>query len=350
MVRIIPSGLPEPAVAAAALPRRRELLGLLAGFAAGGPAWAQGSAADVAKWPERPVKIIAPDQAGSGNDVYIRVIAPLLSQALHNAALVVDNKPGAGGRIGVEAAFRSPPDGYTFLVGNAGSNGINAAIYNNLPYDLERDFDPVSLLVTGPNILAVSPKALPGVNDVAGLLDALRRRPGEINFAITAPGGSAHMMTEMFKLRTGLKLESVPYKGAPDMARAMVAGEVHANFNNLSNIMGQVQTGEVKVIAVTAAAQSPLLPGVRTLMEQGIADFDTLAWTALFAPRGTPQPIIEKVVAALAGLRGNAALAERVRGQGGQLLLSDPQTLRQRVSGDIARWREVAQKANITAS
>ncbi len=330
--------------------QRRDVLGLLAGLAAGGGAWAQSTAsADIAKWPDRPVKIIAPDQAGSGNDVYIRVITPLLSQALNNAALVVDNKPGAGGRIGVEAAFRSPPDGYTFLVGNAGSNGINAAIYNNLPYDLERDFEPVSLLVTGPNILAVSPKALPGVNDVAGLMDALRKRPGEINFAITAPGGSAHMMTEMFKLRTGLKLVTVPYKGAPDMARAMVAGEVHANFNNLSNIMGQVQTGDVKVIAVTANAQSPLLPGVRTLMEQGIADFDTLAWTALFAPRGTPQPIIDKVVAALATLRGNAALAERVRGQGGQLLLSDPQALRQRVSGDIARWREVATKARITA-
>lgn len=349
MAQIIPSTSRKPTLSAARSTRRHAVLGLLAGLVAGGPAWAQGTAADVAKWPERPIRIIAPDQAGSGNDVYVRVIAPLLSQALNNAAIVIDNKPGAGGRIGVEAAFRSPPDGYTFLVGNAGSNGINAAIYNNLPYDLERDFEPVSLLVTGPNVLVVSPKAMPGVNDVAGLLEVLRKRPGEINFAITAPGGSAHMMTEMFKLRTGLKLVAVPYKGAPDMARALVAGEVHANFNNLSNIMGQVQTGDVKVIAVTANAQSPLLPGVRTLMEQGITDFDTLAWTALFAPRGTPQPIIDKVAAALATLRGNAGLAERVRGQGGQLLLSDPQTLRQRVSGDIGRWREVATKAKITA-
>ncbi len=350
MDRIILNPFLDDADGLPASPYRRDLLGLFAGLAAGGATWAQsGAAADAAKWPDRPVRIIAPDQAGSGNDVYIRVITPLLSQALNNAALVVDNKPGAGGRIGVEAAFRSPPDGYTFLVGNAGSNGINAAIYNNLPYDLERDFEPVSLLVTGPNVLVVSPKAMPGVNDVAGLLDVLRKRPGEINFAITAPGGSAHMMTEMFKLRTGLKLVAVPYKGAPDMARALVAGEVHANFNNLSNIMGQVQTGDVKVIAVTAQAQSPLLPGVRTLMEQGITDFDTLAWTALFAPRGTPQAIIDKVAAALATLRGNAALAERVRGQGGQLLLSDPQALRQRVSGDIGRWREVATKAKITA-
>jgi tripartite-type tricarboxylate transporter receptor subunit TctC len=304
----------------------------------------------VARWPDRPIKVIAPDQAGSGNDVYIRMIAPLLSQALNNAAIVIDNKPGAGGRIGVEAAVRSPADGYTFLVGNAGSNAINAAIYKDLRYDLERDLDPISLLVTGPNVLVVSAKALPQVSDVAGLLDTLRKRPGEINFAITAPGGSAHMMTELFKLRTGLDLVAVPYKGAPDMARALVAGEAHANFNNLSNIVGQVRTGEVRVIAVTAEARSPLVPGVRTLMEQGVADFDTLAWTALFAPRGTPQPIVEKVLAALASLRGHPGLAERVRAQGGQLLLSDSQVLRQRVNADIARWRDLASKAQITAN
>jgi tripartite-type tricarboxylate transporter receptor subunit TctC len=308
---------------------------------------AQTSGADATKWPERPIKIIAPDAPGAGNDVFIRLISPLLSQAL-GVPVVVDNRPGAGGRIGVEAVFRSAPDGYTLLVGNAGSNGINAAIYQNLPYDLERDFEPLSLLVTGPNVLVVNPRTMP-VDGVVGLVEALKRRPGEINFAMTAPGGSAHMMTELFRIRTGTDLVTVPYKGAPDMARGIVSGEVHANFNNLSNILPQIQSGSVRTIAVTSQAQSPLLPGVRTMLEQGITDFEAIAWTALFAPRGTPKAITDKLAAALASLRNVPGLAERVRAQGGQLELSDAMTLRKRVGSDIEKWRTVAQKARITA-
>jgi tripartite-type tricarboxylate transporter receptor subunit TctC len=333
-----------------ALFSRRALLaalGSLSLLAAPLQAVGQTSGADAAKWPERPIKIIAPDAPGAGNDVFIRLIAPLLAQAL-GVPVVVDNRPGAGGRIGVEAVFRSAPDGYTLLVGNAGSNGINAAIYKNLPYDLERDFEPLSLLVTGPNVLVVNPRTMP-VDGVVGLLEALKRRPGEINFAITAPGGSAHMMTELFRIRAGTDFVTVPYKGAPDMARGLLSDEVHANFNNLSNILPQIQSGGVRAIAVTSPAQSPLLPGVRTMMEQGITDFDAIAWTALFAPRGTPKVIVDKLSVGLASLRNMPGLAERVRAQGGQLELSDSMTLRKRVGSDIAKWRAVAQKARITA-
>ena len=206
----------------------------------------------------------------------------------------------------------------------------------------------MSLLVAGPNVLVVNPRTMP-VDGVAGLIEAMKRRPGEINFGMTAPGASSHMMTELFRIRTGTDLVAVPYKGAPDMARGIVAGEVHANFNNLVNILPQIQSGAVKAVAVTSQAQSPLLPGVRTMMEQGITDFEAIAWTALFAPRGTPKAITDKLAAALASLRNSPGLAERVRAQGGQLELSDPQTLRKRVSGDIAKWKTVAQKARITA-
>jgi tripartite-type tricarboxylate transporter receptor subunit TctC len=197
-------------------------------------------------------------------------------------------------------------------------------------------------------VLVVNTRTMP-VDGVVGLVEALKRRPGEINFAMTAPGGSAHMMTELFRIRTGTDLVTVPYKGAPDMARGIVSGEVHANFNNLSNILPQIQSGSVRAIAVTSQAQSPLLPGVRTMLEQGITDFEAIAWTALFAPRGTPKAITDKLATALASLRNVPGLAERVRAQGGQLELSDAMTLRKRVGSDIEKWRTVAQKARITA-
>jgi tripartite-type tricarboxylate transporter receptor subunit TctC len=316
---------------------RRHLLAAPAALAT--PALAQGA------WPQRAVRIVAPDAPGAGNDVAIRLFAPHLEAAL-GRTVVIDNRPGAGGRIGVEHAFRSPADGYTLLLGNAGATGINAAIYRDLPYDIERDFVPVSLLVLGPNILVVNPRALP-VDGVTALIAHLRANPGRVNFAMTAPGGSAHMLTEMFRVRTGTDFVLVPYRGAPDMARAVVSGEAPANFNNFINIAPQVTSGEARVIAVTTAERSPLLPNVPTMAEQGLPGFDSAAWTALFAPRGTPPEVIARLQAAIAPLRQDAVLQERVRALGATLIASPPEVLEARVRGDIAMWRDVVRLASI---
>lgn len=318
--------------------RRRHLLLASAPLLAR-PARAQGP------WPQRPVRIVAPDAPGAGNDVVIRLVTPHLEAAL-GRPVVVDNRPGAGGRIGVEHVFRAAPDGYTLLLGNAGATGINAAIYRDLPYDIERDFVPVSLLVQGPNILVVNPRALP-VRDVPGLVAHLRANPGRVNFAMTAPGGSAHMLTEMFRARTGTDFVLVPYRGAPDMARAVVSGEAPANFNNFVNIAPQVASGEALVLAVTTAERSPLLPGVPTMAEQGFPGFDSAAWTALFAPRGTPAEIVARLQAAITPLRQDTALHERVRALGGTLVASAPAELENRVRSDIAMWRDVVRAAAI---
>ena len=301
------------------------------------------------KWPVRAIRIISPDAAGSGNDIFARLISPLLSEALGGAAILIENKPGAGGRIGVEAAFRSAPDGHTLLVGNAGSNGINAAIYKDLPYDLEKDFVPLSLLAVGPNVLVVNAKNN-DVNDLASLIRVLKSRPGEINFGITTPGSSAHLMTELFRLQSGTQFVSVSYKGAPEAARALIGGEVQANFTNLSNIMSQIQAKEVKAIAVTTATQTPLLPGVRSMAEQGMSEFDASAWTAIFAPKSTPKAITDRLQAALVSLRNNNALRERFLSQGTQMIMSDGETLGKRVSADVQRWKALVAAAKITAN
>lgn len=298
-------------------------------------------------WPTRPVRLILPDTPGTGNDTTARLIAPLLEGAL-GQPFVIDNRGGAGGRIGVEAAFRSAPDGYTFLLGNAGSNGINAAIYRDLPYDLTNAFDPVSLLVVGPNALIVNTRVLPVAN-VAELIAAVRARPGALNYASAGVGSSAHMNMELFKNQAGLDIVHVPYRGAPALVQAVIAGEAPLAFGNLVNVMPQVRSGEVKLLAITSMTRLPDLPDTPTIHESGLPNFETVAWNGLLAPKGTPAPIRDRLLAELVTLRGNEALRDRIRLLGGDLVVSTPEAFQQRIEHDIAQWKRLAAAANITA-
>jgi tripartite-type tricarboxylate transporter receptor subunit TctC len=317
--------------------RRRE-------FLVAAPLLAFPAVARAQSWPDRVIKVIAPDQAGSGNDAVFRLLAPSLEATL-GQAIVVENRPGAGGRIGVAEAFRTKGDGYTFLLGNAGAMSINAAVYKDLPYDIERDFTPVSLLASGPNVLVVTP-SLPVIS-VPELVAYLKANPGRANFAMTGRGGTAHMLTELFRLRTGADFVNVSYRGAPEMATAIVNGEAHANFNNLINIQPQIAAGQAKLIAVTTAVRSPLAPDVPTMIEQGFLDFDASAWTALFALKGTPAEALRKMQAAVVALQGNTALRERLRVLGADFVASPPEVLAGRVSRDIATWRELVKQAGL---
>ena len=319
---------------------RRQLLAAAAACAAT-PVLAQ------APWPTRPVRFILPDAAGAGNDTTARLIAPLLEAAL-GQPFVVDNRAGAGGRIGVEAAFRSAPDGYTFLLGNAGSNGINAAIYRDLPYDLATAFDPVALLVVGPNALVVNSRVLP-VGSVADLIATVRARPGGLNYASAGVGSSAHMNMELFKNQAGLDIVHVPYRGASALVQAVISGEAPLAFANLVNVMPQVRSGEVKLLAVTSLTRTPDLPDTPTVHESGLPNIESVAWNGILAPKGTPAPIRDRLHAELLKLRDNAALQERIRLIGGTLAVSTPAEFQGRIDRDIAQWKRLAQAANITA-
>ena len=320
---------------------RRCALALLAAAAMPLPIRAQPA------WPSRPVRLILPDTPGTGNDTTARLIAPLFETAL-GQPLVIDNRGGAGGRIGVEAAFRAPPDGYTFLLGNAGANGINAAIYRDLPYDLVTAFDTVALLVVGPNALVVNPRILP-VTDVAGLIGAVRARQGTLNYASAGTGSSAHMNMELFRHQAGLDIVHVPYRGAPALVQAVIAGEAPLAFANMVNVMAQVRSGEVRLLAVTSLARLPDLPEVPTVHESGLPGFETLAWNGILAPKGTPAPIRERFWTALRAMRDDAALQDRIRLLGGQLVVSTPAEFEARIVGDIAGWRRLAAAAGSQA-
>lgn len=326
--------------------RRRHLLPRLAtgvALLAAGPLPARAQSG----WPTRPVRLILPDAPGSGNDTTARLLAPLLGQAL-GQPFVVDNRGGAGGRIGVEAAFRAAPDGATFLFGNAGSNGINAAIYQDLPYDLTTAFDPVALLVLGPNALVVNPRLLP-VGDVAGLIAAIRAHPGALNYASGGIGSSAHMTMELFRHQARLELVHVPYRGTPALAQAIIAGEAAIAFANLVNVMPYIQREEMRLLAVTTAERWPNLPRTPTMQESGLPGFETIAWNGILAPRGTPEPIRARLWDALHGLREDVELQARIELLGGRLAVSTPQEFQARIEGDIARWKRLAAVANIQA-
>jgi len=297
-------------------------------------------------WPDRPVRIVVPDAAGGGNDTTARVFAHHLERLL-GQPFPVDNRSGAGGRIGVEHAIRSAPDGATLLLGNAGSNGINAALHRDLPYDLERDVTPISLLVTGPNALAVNPRLLPG-GGVAELIALLRASPpGSVNYASAGAGSSAHFSMELFKSVTGLDLTHIPYRGAGPMAQAVIAGDAPVIIANLVNIQPFIARGELRLLAVTSLQRWPALPDVPTLHESGLPGYETLAWNGLFGPPGLPPVVAERLLPALRRAAEQADLRERIRLIGGQLVVSDAATLAARVRDDIAKWRRLAASANI---
>ena len=297
-------------------------------------------------WPTRPVRIVEPGAPGGGNDTTIRVFAHYLEAAL-GAPVPVDNRPGAGGRIGVENVFRSPPDGSTLLLGNAGSNGVNAALYRDLPYDLERDFVPISLLVTGPNALVVNPRIFP-VSSVAELIAAIRAKPpGHYNYGSGGVGSSAHFSAELFKMMAGVDLEHVPYRGASQMGQAVITGDAPFLIANLVNVMPFVTRGEVKLLAVTSLERWPDTPEVPTLDESGLKGFETIAWSGLFGPPGLPQEVVRRLVPELQRIGRLPDVIEKVKLIGGQVITSQPEVLAARVRTDIAKWRDLAQRANI---
>jgi len=297
-------------------------------------------------WPTRPVRIIEPGAPGGGNDTTIRLFASHLEQAF-GQAFPVDNRAGAGGRIGVEAAFRAAPDGTTLLMGNAGSNGINAAIYRDLPYDLERDFTPISLLVTGPNALVINPRVFP-VNSVRELIALIKAKPpGFYNYGSGGVGSSAHISSELFKVMAGVELEHVPFRGTPQMAQALITGDTPFAIANLVNVMPFVRRNEVKLLAVTSLQRWPDMPDVPTLDESGLPGFETIAWNGLFGPPGLPQPVVQRLVPELQRVGQLADIQEKVKLIGGQVVTTGPEALAARVRTDIAKWRDLATRTNI---
>jgi tripartite-type tricarboxylate transporter receptor subunit TctC len=317
---------------------RRGLGGAAAAMLAA-PALGQGG------YPTRPVRVIVPSAPGDGGDSIARLFAHHYERLL-GQGFIVENRTGAGGRIGTEAAVRAPADGYTLVMGNAGSHGINAALYRTLPYDIARDFAPISLLVEAPNVLVVNRAKLP-VRDVAALIALAKEKPGTHDYASGGPGTSAHLTMELFKSLAGVDLQHVPFRGAGPALQALVSGEPPVMFVNLPPAMAFIRRGELYALAVTSAERTPDLPDVPTVAENGLPGFETIAWFGLLAPAGTPRPVIERLHAASVEIAAMPDVVEKVRLIGGFPRASTPEQFRARIESDIAKWRRLVAERNL---
>ncbi len=296
-------------------------------------------------YPIKPIRWIVPSTPGDGSDITGRLIADRISREL-GQSVVLENRPGAGGVLGSEVAARSAGDGYTMIVGNAGSHGINAAIYSKLPYDVQKDFVPVALLCTAPNVMVVGPATK--VRTVEEFVAFAKGQAGKINYASGGVGSSSHLSAELLKSLAGVEMTHVPYKGAAPAVAAVMADEVNVMIGNLPPLLPQIKAGKVQALAVTTARRHPSLPDVPTLGDS-LAGFETLAWFGVLAPAGTPRAVVERINAVVNQALEQPDVRARMATLGCDPAPATPEAFAARVNGDVARWKKLAAEKNIRA-
>jgi tripartite-type tricarboxylate transporter receptor subunit TctC len=299
--------------------------------------------AQTARWPQRAVRIIVPFPAGGGYDFMARNLAQRLTETL-GQPVVVENRAGANGNVGSDAVAKSVADGYTLLLGGVGPQALSVAMYPKLPYDPQRDFQPVSLLAGQPSVLVVHP-TLP-VKSLAELIAYAKANPGKLSFGSTGNGSGQHFGLELLRAQTGIDAVHIPYKGAAPLHAALLAGEVTAGFNIVQLPMPHVRRGELRVLATASKRRSVLALDVPTLAELGYPiDFDT--WYALYAPAGTSPEIVALLNAEVVKALAQPQLEERANTLGIELIGSSPEQLAAHMKAEITRWVRVAKTANM---
>ena len=303
------------------------------------------AAASAQDWPARTVRIVVPFGAGSSPDILARVINDKLAARL-GQPVIVENKPGAGGNSGTDLVAKAAPDGYTFLLSVNAPLVYNTVLYKRLPYDPFRDLAPVTLAATTPNVCAVSNGM--GVDSVKGWLEALKRNPGQYNFASTGSGSIAHLGVELIKARTKSFAVHIPYASSGQAVTAIIAGDVHFACLPPVAIMPQAKAGRLKALAVTSAERFNLLPELPTLRESGIADIQAAPWFAYMAPAGTPPAIVQRLNQALVAVLREPEVTEKLKAQYFDVIASTPEQLGRFMREEEARWRPVIQRAGLT--
>jgi tripartite-type tricarboxylate transporter receptor subunit TctC len=289
-------------------------------------------------WPSKPIRYIVIFAPGGTTDILARMIAPKLSDAL-GQPVVVENRPGAGGNVGSEMLAKAAPDGYTIGSGTVSSHAINATLYSKLPYDPEKDFSPITMLATLPNMLVVHPSL--GVNNVAELIALLKANPNKYSFGSAGNGTSQHMSGEMFKTMTGTSMQHIPYKGSGPMIPDLLAGTIAMSFENITTAYPPVKQGRLKALAVTTAKRSFVAPDVPTMQEAGLAGYDITSWQALFAPAGVPKEIIARLHAETAKALKSPDVAKRLEDLGLDAGGMPPEELAALIRSDIPRLGKV---------
>lgn len=294
------------------------------------------------EFPDKPIRLIIPFPPGGSNDVLGRYIGIKLSDRLREQ-VVIDNRGGANGIIGADLAARSDPDGYTLLMVST-SWVMNAAV-RQLPYDVEKSFDPIATVGTSPNCIVVNPAW--GVDTVQELVARAKAKPGSILYGSTGVGGFNHFGGELFKTITGTNLIMVPYKGGGPAMIDVMAGQIPMMFSSITQVLPLVRQGKLKIIAVGSTKRNPVLPDIPTVAESGYPDYDVSVWWGFAAPDGVPRPAMTKLHKEITAVLESPETKKRLLDDAAEPLSMTPSEFRKLISDDIKKWREVAKKAGI---
>ena len=299
-------------------------------------AWPPSAAA--AEYPDRPIRLIVPQAPGSATDVLARLLASELGPALGGAAIVVDNRPGGALTLGLDLTAKSPPDGYTLCMGPIGALAITRHMVAKLPYDIERDFQPIALVSRGHLLLATAPM-LPA-RTVQELIDHARQNPGKLTNASSSNGSPGHIGGELFKYMTGTDIVHVPYKGGAQAINDLIAGHVDLMFESLNSISSTAKAGNVRALAVSGPRRSPAFPDLPTIGET-VPGYDAGTWSGVIAPAGLPQPILDKLNAAINRAISLPAFKERFGAIGDEPAGGSPEEFAATIRKDSAKWADV---------
>ena len=299
---------------------------------------AAASAAHAQAWPNKPIKYIVPFAAGGTTDILGRMVSAKLAESL-GVPVVVENRPGAAGALGVEMLAKSAPDGYTVGGGTISSHAINVSLYSKLPYDPLRDFTPITMIATLPNMLIVHPSL--GVNTVAELIAFLKANPNKHTFGSAGNGTSQHMSGEMFKSMTGVQMQHIPYKGSGPMIPDLLAGTISMSFENMTTAYPPVKGGKLRALAVTSSKRSFVAPDVPTMAEAGLPGYDISSWQAMFAPAGLPKDIHARLYAETAKALKSPDVVKRLQDLGLDAGGMPPEELAAVIRADIPKLGKV---------
>jgi tripartite-type tricarboxylate transporter receptor subunit TctC len=295
-------------------------------------------------YPSRSIKMIVTFPTGGAPDILARIIA---EKTQLGQTIVVDNKPGAGGNIGADLTAKAAADGYTFVMGTVGTHSINGSLYAKMPYDMVKDFTPVTLVASTPNLLVVN-NDLP-VKSVQDLINYGKANPDKLSFGSPGVGSSVHISGELFKSMTGVKMTHIPYKGRQFAIPDLVGGSIQLMFDNMPSALPMAKEGKIRAIAQTSAKRSPSAPDVPTVSESGLPGFDATSWFAIFAPAGTPKDIVAKMHTDVVRIFKLPDIQERMKTLGLDPILGSPEDLSKYQASEITKWAKVIKESGAKA-
>jgi len=299
--------------------------------------------AQAQSWPSRPVRIVVPSPPGGGTDIIARVMADNFSKVFKQQ-FFVENRPGAGNMIGIESVARAAPDGYTFLM-TASTLSLNSVLYKKISYDPIKDFAPITIAATAPNVLIITPSV--PAKTLKEFIALAKKQAGKLTYGTPGIGTSPHMSMELLKSLAGVDLQHIPYRGTAPALTDVISGQITSMFSNALTAKPQIESGKVRALGVTTATRSGTMPDIPAIAEAGVPGYEAVQWYGFLAPAGTPQPILAQIHAEAMKALNSAEMKEKLASDGAEPAPSTPEAFAAHIRNEIDKWRKVAKAAGI---